>query len=111
MSAASATRESPALNPRFPLLDSLRAIAALCVFGVHLPFAYRLPADNPFKPYLLQLNAGVALFFLISGFLLYRPFAQARFAGERHPGATAFATRRALRIAPPTGWRSQRSCC
>jgi len=87
-------------NPRFPLFDSLRAIAALSVFVIHLPFAYRLATDNPVRPYLLAMNVGVALFFLISGFLLYRPFARARYAGEARPATASYARRRVLRIVP-----------
>ena len=88
------------VNPRFPLFDSLRAIAALCIFAVHLPFAYQMSADDPLRPYLLELNVGVAVFFLISGFLLYRPFARARLTGDRRPGTAAYAGRRVLRIVP-----------
>lgn len=87
-------------GPRFRLVDSLRAIAALSVFGVHLPFAAQMSEDNPLRPYLFQLGGGVAVFFLISGFLLYRPFARARYAGVRGPSAASFLQRRALRITP-----------
>lgn len=87
-------------NPRFPLFDSLRAIAALSVFTVHLPFLLSLGPDNRIAPYLLNLNSGVAVFFLISGFLLYRPFAQARRTGQARPGTRSFAVRRTLRIVP-----------
>lgn len=85
---------------RFPLFDSLRAIAALSVFVFHLPLVARLSLDNPVRPYLLELNVGIAVFFLISGFLLYRPFAQARYAGEARPATLPFAARRGLRIVP-----------
>jgi peptidoglycan/LPS O-acetylase OafA/YrhL len=44
-------------------------------------------------------DQGVAIFFLISGFLLYRPFLVARLAGRRL-GVRDFAARRALRIIP-----------
>lgn len=87
-------------DTRFPLFDSLRAIAALSVFVVHLPFVFLLPATNPFRPYLTQLTSGIAVFFLISGFLLYRPFARARFAGAPRPRTGAYAVRRTLRIGP-----------
>jgi peptidoglycan/LPS O-acetylase OafA/YrhL len=87
-------------SPRFPLVDSLRAIAALCVFAVHLPFWVRLDAGNPLKPYLLQLNVGVSVFFLVSGFLLYRPFAAARRAGAPRPPLVPYALRRVFRIVP-----------
>ena len=46
------------------------------------------------------MNVGVAVFFLLSGFLLYRPFAQARFEGRRRPATLLYAQRRALRIVP-----------
>jgi peptidoglycan/LPS O-acetylase OafA/YrhL len=87
-------------NPRYPLFDSLRAIAALSVFAVHLPWVYRLAADNPVLPYFRQLDVGVAVFFLISGFLLYRPFARTRYAGDRSPATLPYAERRGLRIFP-----------
>ena len=87
-------------DPRFPLFDSLRAIAALTVFVFHLPFAAELALDDPFRPYLLILNVGVSVFFLISGFLLYRPFARARSAGNPRPPTIPYAVRRALRIVP-----------
>jgi peptidoglycan/LPS O-acetylase OafA/YrhL len=86
--------------PRFPLFDSLRAIAALSVFAVHLPLVATMSDDHFLKRYLLELNLGVAVFFLISGFLLYRPFAQARYEDDSSPPARGFATRRALRIVP-----------
>lgn len=94
------TPEAGAANPRFPLFDSLRALAALSVFAVHLPFGYRMAPGNPLRPYLLNLNVGVAVFFLISGFLLYRPFARARLGGARGPALRPYAVRRLLRIVP-----------
>lgn len=96
----SARAEGSTAEPRFPLFDSLRAIAALSVFAVHLPFAYQMASNNPIKPYLLALNFGVPVFFLISGFLLYRPFARARFEGVSRPATAPYARRRVLRIVP-----------
>nr|MDT0666174.1 hypothetical protein [Micromonospora sp. DSM 115978] len=43
---------------------------------------------------------GVAVFFVISGFLLYRPFAAAHLAGVKSPAAGPFLVRRFLRIYP-----------
>ena len=40
------------------------------------------------------------MFFLISGFLLYRPFVAARLRGEPMPFVGAYAWRRFLRIVP-----------
>lgn len=95
MSAESATR-----NPRFELFDSLRAIAALAVFGFHLSFQLSLFAHDEITPYLAHLNIGVTIFFLVSGFLLYRPFAKARLLGERPPEIVPYGARRLLRIVP-----------
>jgi peptidoglycan/LPS O-acetylase OafA/YrhL len=88
---------------RFPLMDSLRAIAALLVLGSHAAvFANVLGSpSSPLRPYVAHLGtAGVSVFFLISGFLLYRPFVRARFAGEPAPRTAAYGWRRFLRIVP-----------
>ena len=47
-----------------------------------------------------HLNVGVTLFFLISGFLLYRPWAVALIEGTPTPPLGRYATRRFLRIVP-----------
>ena len=88
---------------RFPLMDSLRAIAALLVVGAHAAVIANLIGKQNARllPYTAQLGiAGVSVFFLISGFLLYRPFVRARFAGEPAPRAAAYGWRRFLRIVP-----------
>lgn len=87
-------------HPRFPLFDSLRAIAALLVVGFHIAFFTGNFGGDGATRWLTQLNVGVAIFFLVSGFLLYRPFAQARFEGAASPGVAPYAVRRAVRIAP-----------
>ena len=38
---------------------------------------------NVIAPYVARLDVGVTIFFLLSGFLLYRPFVQARRQGGR----------------------------
>jgi peptidoglycan/LPS O-acetylase OafA/YrhL len=87
-------------NPRFPLFDSLRAIAALSVVGFHVAFFTGNFSDNPLSRWYAQLDVGVVIFFVISGFLLYRPFAAARFAGVDPPGVVPYAIRRVFRIVP-----------
>jgi peptidoglycan/LPS O-acetylase OafA/YrhL len=92
---------SPARAPRFPLLDSVRAIAAVTVVGYHAAYLSHIDATGSASaPFLSHLDVGVTIFFLLSGFLLYRPFVRARLRGEPAPGAGAFAWRRALRILP-----------
>ncbi len=51
-------------------------------------------------PYVARLDCGVTIFFLISGFLLYRPFVRARMSGDPQMDTKAYAWRRFLRIAP-----------
>lgn len=46
------------------------------------------------------LDAGVAIFFALSGFLLYRPLIAARAGGRGRPALSDYAKRRALRIFP-----------
>jgi peptidoglycan/LPS O-acetylase OafA/YrhL len=91
----------PAGNPRFPLMDSMRAIAALSVFAGHtVTGVYAVSAHPTLFLWAVQLAyEGVAIFFLISGFLLYRPFLVARREG-RPLRLGSYGIRRFLRIAP-----------
>jgi peptidoglycan/LPS O-acetylase OafA/YrhL len=83
---------------RFPLFDGLRAIAALSIVAFHA--AFYVLAGGPLRPYTAHLDVGVTIFFLVSGFLLYRPFVRARMRDEPAPATGAYAWRRFLRIAP-----------
>jgi peptidoglycan/LPS O-acetylase OafA/YrhL len=86
---------------RFPLMDSLRAIAALLVLVGHAGLlAGALGPGSDVKEFAARLDVGVAVFFLISGFLLYRPFVRARLTGRPGPSTGAYAWRRVLRIVP-----------
>ena len=85
---------------RFPLVDSMRGLAALSIVALHISFANGLARDGVLAPYAARLEVGVAVFFLISGFLLYRPFAASRLERERRPRTAAYAWRRLLRIGP-----------
>lgn len=85
---------------RFPLFDPLRAIAALSVLVFHAALFRFLTHDSPLQAYTSHLDVGVTVFFMISGFLLYRPFVRARLNGEERPHVPAYAWRRFLRIVP-----------
>ncbi|MGH2915458.1 MAG: acyltransferase family protein [Solirubrobacteraceae bacterium] len=86
----------PPGHPRFPLIDSLRAIAALSVVLVHSGGLTVIPGDG----FVSHAEAGVAVFFAISGFLLYRPFVSARLNGARRTSLCSYVRRRLLRIVP-----------
>src|SRR3989440_3050155 len=84
---------------RFPLVDSLRAIAALSVFAFHVAIVAAPP--HAIAIFTNRLNLAVELFFIISGFLLYRPFVAARLIrGRRALGSGRYAWHRFLRIVP-----------
>jgi peptidoglycan/LPS O-acetylase OafA/YrhL len=96
---------SPALrpppgNPRFPLLDSMRAIAALSVLVYHVGFWGHLQQTHSYGAVLTSLGFGVAVFFVLSGFLLYRPFFNAEVTGSPRPRIRQFLRRRAVRVVP-----------
>ena len=87
--------------PRFPLLDSLRGLAALSIIAFHAcSWSAFTEFGGPLAPYLSRLDVGVTVFFLLSGFLLYRPFARARLLGTEAPRLPGYARRRILRIVP-----------
>jgi peptidoglycan/LPS O-acetylase OafA/YrhL len=91
----------PPGNPRFPLFDALRAMAALSVLVYHVGFYSRAnEGESGLSPYLARLNVGVAVFFVISGFLLYRPLLAARVQGTPPIRLRDYARRRVLRIVP-----------
>jgi peptidoglycan/LPS O-acetylase OafA/YrhL len=87
---------------RFPLFDPLRAIAALSVLVFHASYTAGIGIQGAptFRQLTSRLDVGVTIFFVISGFLLYRPFVRARLQGEPMPRVVAYVWRRALRIAP-----------
>jgi peptidoglycan/LPS O-acetylase OafA/YrhL len=92
--------QPPPGNPRFPLFDSLRGIAAFGVFLVHASLIAN--ADGTwYGHYVVSLESVLAIFFVISAFLLYRPFVAARV--DRTPTAPRigdYAWNRFLRIVP-----------
>lgn len=97
---APAVVQPPPGHPRFPLIDSLRAIAALCVLLAHVSFVSRASFESVAGPILSQLIIGVPIFFAISGFVLYRPFVAARWSGAPAPSPLRYGWRRFLRIVP-----------
>jgi peptidoglycan/LPS O-acetylase OafA/YrhL len=96
----SAAAGSATAAGRLPLIDSLRAIAALSVLLFHAGGFSGLTTSHPLGRYAERLDVGVTIFFLISGLLLYRPFVLARLRGRRAPATGAYAWRRLLRIVP-----------
>ena len=85
----------------FPAMDGYRAVAALAVLLAHVALLSGIVRTNTtFGPYLARADVGVSVFFLLSGFLLYRPFVAARLAGRPSGSLGGYVRRRALRILP-----------
>lgn len=92
-------RDSKA-RPRFPCFDGLRAIAAAAIVVFHVASTSGATTVAGRGDYLARLDVGVAVFFVVSGFLLYRPFVTAHLDGRRPARWREFWWRRVLRIYP-----------
>jgi peptidoglycan/LPS O-acetylase OafA/YrhL len=76
-------------------------VAALAVVATHTSGLTTFNSSNDvLGPFTARLNVGVTIFFVISGFLLYRPFVAARLEARQPPGLLAYSRRRLLRIVP-----------
>ncbi|MGO9102598.1 MAG: acyltransferase family protein [Mycobacterium sp.] len=98
--AGQAITPKPAIRRHFPYFDSLRAVAALMVLVYHVGLGSGIAVSESWGRVIDHFNAGVAVFFVISGFLLYRPFVASRLLGKPPPATVRYAKRPALRIVP-----------
>jgi peptidoglycan/LPS O-acetylase OafA/YrhL len=91
----------PPGNPRFALFDSLRGIAVLCIIAYHVT-SITGEMNRPVIGDLFSVlgNQALIFFFVISGFLLYRPYASAHARGRPRLSTARYARRRVLRILP-----------
>jgi peptidoglycan/LPS O-acetylase OafA/YrhL/4-amino-4-deoxy-L-arabinose transferase-like glycosyltransferase len=85
---------------RFAGFDGLRALAALGVLVTHVGLKVGFTTRDVTGNYLARLDVGVAVFFVLSGFLLYRPFVARRLAGKPRLDTRTYLRNRALRIYP-----------
>ncbi|HEY0952600.1 acyltransferase [Nocardioides sp.] len=84
----------------FPTLNALRAVGAILVVLTHSAFNTGRINDGWTGAVLARFDFGVTLFFVLSGFLLSRPWFLAAALGEHHPSARHYLWKRALRILP-----------
>jgi peptidoglycan/LPS O-acetylase OafA/YrhL len=87
----------------FPCFDGLRAIAVTSAILEHVGFVSGSEFGKRgewYAPLVARLEIGPAIFFMISGFLLYRAFCAAAFADRAPTDTRLFFRRRALRIVP-----------
>lgn len=90
---------------RFPAFEGLRALCAIAVLAYHAGTFSGLTwgpgaRQAGWGPWLQHLNVGVSVFFVLSGFLLFRPFALAHLGDRPSPASAAYLRRRLARIFP-----------
>lgn len=84
----------------FACFDGLRAIAATLIVVHHAGFASAQSINGAFGELWAHADAGVPIFFLISGFLLYRPFIVHHLDASPPQRMWSFWWNRILRIVP-----------
>lgn len=84
----------------YPQLEGMRAVAALGVLTTHVAFQTRAVAIPVLGPVLGRLDLAVALFFGLSGFLLWRPWVAAAHERADPPSVRRYAMHRFVRIWP-----------
>lgn len=98
--APAASRGLVSGSPRFPCFDGFRAIAATAVLLTHVSFISGFNGTPTWGALFARMDAGVAVFFVISGFLLFRPFVARNLTDRPLPDTAAYARNRILRIYP-----------
>jgi peptidoglycan/LPS O-acetylase OafA/YrhL len=88
------------LGRRLPALEGLRAIAVLAVVITHAGFLSGTTGGHTLPGLVARMDFGVAIFFVLSGFLLYLPHARHSLGLGRVPTLRDYAVRRFARIYP-----------
>ena len=91
---------SPISSRRLGGLDGLRAVAATAVLMHHVGFNSGATFRQPSTNFLGRADIGVPIFFVLSGFLLYRPFVGRLLDGGSAPQKGLFWLKRFLRVYP-----------
>ena len=92
---------TPTARPQFPMLDTLRAVGALAVLTTHVAFqSGDYLRHGTVGTLLARLDVGVAIFFVLSGFLLGRTFLVAAALDAPIPSTRHYYWKRFLRIYP-----------
>ena len=85
----------------FPALDVLRFVGALAVLTTHVAFqSGEYFRHGVLGTLLARMDVGVAIFFVLSGFLLSRPWWVSARWGTAPPSVARYALKRVLRIWP-----------
>lgn len=86
----------------FPNLDAYRGIGMILVMTNHVAFSSGLFARHPtLNAFIARFDISIPVFFMVSGFLLFRPYVASLLDDDRPvPSTREFARNRALRILP-----------
>jgi peptidoglycan/LPS O-acetylase OafA/YrhL len=93
----------PPLHPRFPLTVGMRGIPAIAIIVGHAWFftgGFGGFTESIPNRLMVRMDGLVALFFLLSAFLLYRPMIAHRTGGPAAPRVGDYARRRFIRLYP-----------
>jgi peptidoglycan/LPS O-acetylase OafA/YrhL len=89
---------------RLDALDGLRGAAAFGIVILHVWMFHQgdlgAPERGTLDTVISQLRLGMPMFFVLSGFLIFRPFAAAAIDGHGDPDLRTYAIRRAARVVP-----------
>ncbi|MCW2747742.1 MAG: acyltransferase [Nocardioidaceae bacterium] len=84
----------------YPQLDTMRGFAAVAVVATHVAFWSGVYNHGTVGAATQRLEVGVAIFFVLSGFLLSLPYLSAGRYGTPHDSVWRYFWKRALRILP-----------
>lgn len=103
MPAESTRHDGRVTASRSASLTGIRAVAALSVCLTHAAFWTGRYTDDLVGRLFARFEFGVAIFFVLSGYLLFRPWVRELRTGERSrsTGVTRYAWHRFRRVVPP----------
>src|SRR3954469_5255373 len=93
--------EQVSAKDRVSSLTGVRAVAATLVVATHAAYTTGKYTHGYIGLLYSRMEIGVPMFFVLSGFLLFRPWVQAAVNGRPAPSVRRYAWHRFRRIMPP----------